>query len=131
MPIVKVNVLKGLSSTEKKNIHDAIHLSLVSVLLIEDWDYFHRLYEFSKDDFIFPESRSDKFMIIEIHLFPGRSAEKKAKLYESICDNLEKIGIPRMDIFIQILEPPLENWGIRGGHPATEIYNNKSPNSKP
>lgn len=123
MPIVKVNVLKSLSSTEKKDIHKAIHQSLVSSLQIEDWDYFHRLYEFSKEDFIFPESRSDKFMIIEIHLFPGRSAEKKANLYKVLCDNLEKIGIPRMDIFIQILEPPLENWGIRGGLPATEIYN--------
>lgn len=123
MPIVKVNVLKGLSSADKIKIHDVIHHSLVSVLQIEDWDYFHRLYEFSKEDFIFPESRSDKFMIIEIHLFPGRSAEKKAKLYEILCDNLEQIGIPRMDIFIQIMEPPLENWGIRGGRPATEIYN--------
>ncbi|MBN1500479.1 MAG: tautomerase family protein [Spirochaetes bacterium] len=123
MPIVKVNVLKGLSSAEKKEIHDAIHQSLVSALKIEDWDYFHRLYEFSKEDFIFPESKSDRFILIEIHLFSGRTKEQKANLYKILCDSLENIGIPRMDIFIQVLDPPLENWGIRGGLPASDIFN--------
>jgi phenylpyruvate tautomerase PptA (4-oxalocrotonate tautomerase family) len=31
------------------------------------------------------------------------------------------LGIAPSDVFIVVLEPPLENWGIRGGVPASEV----------
>jgi phenylpyruvate tautomerase PptA (4-oxalocrotonate tautomerase family) len=31
------------------------------------------------------------------------------------------LGIQATDIFIVLHEPPLENWGIRGGVPASEV----------
>jgi hypothetical protein len=34
---------------------------------------------------------------------------------------LEQLGIGPMDVFIVIYESPLENWGIRGGVPASEV----------
>jgi phenylpyruvate tautomerase PptA (4-oxalocrotonate tautomerase family) len=36
-------------------------------------------------------------------------------------ENLQKLNIQPNDILIVLQEPPLENWGIRGGHPANEI----------
>ena len=37
-------------------------------------------------------------------------------------DNLAKNpGIDGNDITIVLLEPPLENWGVKGGKPANEV----------
>ena len=121
MPLVKISILKGWNDKQKKELHDSIHKALVKSLNIPDWDFFHRINEYSKIDFIFPESKSDKFIILEIHLYPGRKNETKKLMYKEICNNLINLGIPKMDIFIQIIEQPLNNWGIRGGTPADEV----------
>ena len=54
-------------------------------------------------------------------VFPGRSFEAKKKLYQTIVKNLGDLHIQPNDILIVLKEPPLENWGIRGGHPANEV----------
>jgi phenylpyruvate tautomerase PptA (4-oxalocrotonate tautomerase family) len=55
-------------------------------------------------------------------MFRGRSIEAKKELYRLITDKLsENPGIDGNDIVIVLLEPPLENWGIRGGKPASEV----------
>jgi phenylpyruvate tautomerase PptA (4-oxalocrotonate tautomerase family) len=32
-----------------------------------------------------------------------------------------RLGVNPMDVFILLHEPPMENWGIRGGIPASEV----------
>ncbi len=55
-------------------------------------------------------------------MFKGRSFEAKKQLFQAIVDNLAKNpGIKGDDIIIVLHEPPLENWGIRGGKPASEV----------
>lgn len=58
---------------------------------------------------------------MEITAFAGRTVDAKRLLYKNIIDNLKKLGIDAMDIFIVICEEPLENWGIRGGIPASDL----------
>jgi phenylpyruvate tautomerase PptA (4-oxalocrotonate tautomerase family) len=53
-------------------------------------------------------------MIIEIAVFPGRTEEMKAALYKNICSNLSSLGLTPDDIFIQLTEQPICNWGIGG-----------------
>ena len=46
----------------------------------------------------------------------------RKKLYANIIANLgQNPGIDGNDIMIILLEPPLENWGIRGGQPASAV----------
>ena len=127
MPLVKISILKGWSDNQKKELNNAIHKALVKTLNIPEWDFFHRINEYSKIDFIFPEVKSNKFIILEIHLYPGRKKETKKLMFKEICANLINIGIPKMDIFIQIIEQPLHNWGIKGGNPANETDINIKP----
>ena len=54
-------------------------------------------------------------------MFYGRSLETKKKLYQTLVKNLTELGIPKDDIFILLQEQALENWGIRGGIPASEV----------
>lgn len=58
---------------------------------------------------------------MEISLFLGRSLDAKRALYASIVRRFGVIGIAPSDVLIVIHEPPLENWGVRGGQPASDV----------
>ncbi|HMK54416.1 MAG TPA: tautomerase family protein [Methanobacteriaceae archaeon] len=121
-PLVKIEILKGKSSEYKKAILDGVHNALVKSIKIPDHDRFQRIYELEKEDFEVPPDRTDNATLIEIKMFPGRTQEAKNKLFKTIVKNLEtNPGINGNDIFIILLEPPMNNWGIRGGKPAGEV----------
>jgi phenylpyruvate tautomerase PptA (4-oxalocrotonate tautomerase family) len=121
MPLVTVSLYRGKSAEHKKKIHDAIHESLVLHFKIKDWDYNQKTREYDPADWTLPQGRSDKYVLIEICVFPGRSRETKKRLYTEIIGRLEAMGIPREDVFILLIEQPMENWAIRGGLPADEV----------
>ncbi len=94
-------------------------MALVQSIRIPDYDRKQRMYELDADNF---EAPSGDITIIEITMFKGRSIKAKKQLFRVIVDNLaENPGIKSDDIIIVLHEPPLENWGIRGGKPASEV----------
>ena len=121
MPLVKVEILKGKNIEYKKKLLDGIHQALVDALKIPDNDRRQRLYELENINFE-KTGRSDDYTIIEITMFKGRSTEAKKMLFTEIVQNITTaLNISSNDITIVINEPPLENWGIRGGLPANEV----------
>ena len=115
MPLVKVEIVKGKSPEYKKMLLEGIHSALEKSLGIESWDRFQRLYELDPECFEMSDSKSDKFTMIEICMFPGRSREQKKLMFEEIVKELGvRPGIDRNDIFIVINEPDNENWGLAG-----------------
>lgn len=115
MPLVKIEIIKGKSLDYKKTVLDAVHVALENAIQIENWDRFQRLYEIEDDLFERSESKTDKFTMIEITMFPGRTKEQKSKLYKEIVKELnQRLGIEPTDIFIVINEPANENWGLAG-----------------
>jgi phenylpyruvate tautomerase PptA (4-oxalocrotonate tautomerase family) len=42
-------------------------------------------------------------------------------LYQAIVKRFEALGIAASDVIIVLNEVPLDNWGIRGGQPASEV----------
>lgn len=122
MPIVKITIRKGKSTEYKKALLGGVHEALVQSFKIPEHDRFQMLYELDKDCFEAPSSKTDNVTVIEMTVFKGRSNEAKKQLYKSIVDNLAKNpGIKGDDIMIVLHEPPLENWGIRGGKLASEV----------
>lgn len=95
---------------------------MVEAIKIPDYDRFQRLYELENNNFEVPETKTDNVTIIEITMFKGRTINAKKNLYKTIVDNLaQNPGIYGNDITIVLYEPPLENWGVRGGKPANEV----------
>lgn len=122
MPLVKVEIFTGKSKEYKKKLLDSIHSALVESFKIPDNDRIQRLYELDPDNFETVQGKSDKYTLIEITVFKGRSIEAKRILYSRIVKNLnESLEIAGSDVLIVINEPPLENWGIRGGKAAIDI----------
>ena len=115
MPLVRIEIIKGKDVDYKKALLEAVHVALVNAIQIEDWDRFQRLYEIDNELFERSESKTDKFTMIELTMFPGRTKEQKARIYEEIVKELyERLKIEATDIFIVINEPPNENWGLAG-----------------
>ncbi len=122
MPLVKITIRKGKSTEYKKALLDGVHEALVLSFKIPEHDRFQMLYELEKGCFEAPSSKTDNVTVIEITVFKGRSNEAKKQLYKAVVDNLaEDPDIKGDDITIVLHEPPLENWGIRGGKLASEV----------
>jgi hypothetical protein len=77
--------------------------------------------EHAPENFEIPPGRSERYTLVEITAFAGRSAQAKRALYQAIVWNLGEAGVSPDDVSIVLLEPPLENWGIRGGRSADEV----------
>ena len=54
-------------------------------------------------------------------LFPGRSRQAEHRLYQGLVRNFGRLGVAPTDVFVVLDEPPMDNWGIRGGQMASEV----------
>ena len=115
MPLVRIEILKGKDAAYRKTLLDAVHDALAAAVGIPEWDRFQRLYELEPECFERAPGKTDRFTMIEITMFKGRSRDQKAKIFEEITRALNtRLGIANTDVFIVIQEPPDENWGLAG-----------------
>ena len=54
-------------------------------------------------------------------MFAGRSMDTKRRLYEAIVRRLAVFDVASDDVLIVLHEPAMENWGVDGGFPASEV----------
>jgi phenylpyruvate tautomerase PptA (4-oxalocrotonate tautomerase family) len=47
--------------------------------------------------------------------------DTKRRLFRAIVTALEPFGVPTDDVLIVLHEPPMQNWGVDSGVPASEI----------
>ena len=121
MPLVKISLIKGRSKDEKAALVEAIHSALRTAFKIPEDDRNLRILEFEPENFDLPEEKTEDYTLIEMDVFPGRSLEAKRALYQNIIENLKPLGIQPGDVLITLKEIPLDNWGIRGGVPVSEV----------
>ena len=99
----------------QQRLSDVLHACIVKTLQYPVDKRFHRFIKLDKGDFYYAEGRSEKYTIIEISMFEGRSIEAKKALIHSIFEQFEtKLNILPIDVEITITETPRHNWGIRG-----------------
>ena len=121
MPAARIEIREGRSSSEKKALLEAVHSALVEALKIPEDDGIRRLHELPAECFEVSPDKTEMFTLIEITMFPGRSFDAKRALYRALVRNLGELGVAPNDVFVILHEPPMENWGIRGGVPASEV----------
>ncbi len=121
MPLVMIEMREGRTAAAKKALLDAVHDALVAAFEIPDDDRQQRVLEYPAENFEVPPGKSADHLLITIDAFPGRSTQAKSKLYAGIVARLEALGTDPRDVLIVINEPPLQNWGIRGGQSAANV----------
>ena len=121
MPLVKIETRRTWIASQKKEIMEAVHSAMREALKIPENDRNIRFHEYIPEDFQVPSDKTENYILIEITMFTGRSLQAKKELYQGIVNKLGMLGVLATDVFIVLHEVPLENWGIRGGIPASEV----------
>ena len=118
---IKIYGLQENLAQSREAISSGIHEAVMSALSYPPEKKFHRFIALDQDDFIYPGDRSERYIIIEVSMFEGRSVAAKKALIRGLYTCIQaKAGISAEDIEITIFETPRENWGIRG-MPADEL----------
>lgn len=119
MPLVHVHLRAGRTPGQQRAILDALHAAFVEAFKLPAADRNQVLHEHAPEHF---ESRyGPDGVYVEANVFPGRSVDAKRRLYRLIADGLEAAGVGRDKVLVLLHEPPLENWGIRGGQAACDV----------
>ena len=124
MALVRIEIFEGRPVQEKRELLDAVHEALISALHVPRGDPALRIVEHDPANFQRPSSphvTSERYTLVEIVMFAGRSEDAKRALYEEIVRRFAKLGISGDDVTIVVLESPRCNWGVQGGLPASEV----------
>ncbi len=115
MAQVKVYGLKTQLDPIKRRLSDVIHACVVEALDYPVDKRFHRFFPLAPDDFYYPAGRSDRYTIVEISMFEGRTVETKKALIRLLFERADAhLQLSSQDLEITIFETPRHNWGIRG-----------------
>ena len=116
MPTAKIYGLRKVMDPVKKVLSDVIHECVAEALKFPPEKRLQRFFPMDEEDFHYGSiGRSEKYTVIEIAMFEGRSVDTIKflinKLYEKVP---AATGIPRSDIDIMISELPRHAWGLQG-----------------
>ena len=123
MALARIELLQGRTPDEKRALVEAVRAALSEALKAPDEDPVVRLAEYPREQFSlpYPDRRSDRYTLVEVTMFAGRSMDTKRRLYDAIVRRLAALNVPSNDVLIVLHEPPMENWGVDGGTPASEV----------
>ena len=121
MAQVTIYGLRGSLENDRAALSEAIHSSVMQAFEYPPEKKFHRFIALDRADFMYPPDRSERYTIVELSIFEGRSAEAKKLLIRLLYQRvLQLAGINPQDLEITIFETPRQAWGIRG-MPGDEI----------
>ena len=116
MPTAKIFALRKVMDPIKMELSDAIHECVSEVLKFPQEKRLQRFFPMEEENFHYGSvDRTEKYTVIEITMFEGRSVETIKTLISTIYEKVpEATGIPRSDIDILVHELPRYAWGLQG-----------------
>ena len=121
MSQIKIYGLREELNPIKARLSDVIHSCVVDALSFPQNKRAHRFFPLESEDFYRPATATERYTIIEISLFEGRTIETKKQLIRLLFERTQReLGFAPADIEITLTETPKSNWGFRG-LPGDEI----------
>ena len=115
MAQIKIYGIATSLNPVKARLSDVIHSCVVDALQFPSQKRAHRFFPLEAEDFFYPAGRTERYTIIEISMFEGRSVETKKRLIRLLFERIHaQLGIVPQDIEVTIIETPKHNWGFRG-----------------
>ncbi len=104
---IKIFGLKKVLGPHRDEVSEVIHSCLVDIFKFPVDKKFHRFILLEEEDFYFPADRTEKYTIIELSIFEGRSVEAKKELVRLLCARFqEQLDISGSDLEVTIFETP-------------------------
>jgi len=122
MPQAKIYGIREQLVKVRDQVSEAVNESISVAFQFPRERRLQRFFPMDKEDFIYPQhERSERYTIIEISTFQGRSKEVLKDLVQQIYKRVpEATGIEPSDIDVIITEQPRHAWGLMG-KPGDEI----------
>ena len=111
---LKIYARAATLAQHQSAISDALHEALVSALSYPADKKFQRFFPLADGDFVYPADRGENYLVLEVVLFPGRTAQAKKAFGRRVLENLAPLGFTPQAIEIVLIESARENWTIRG-----------------
>ena len=127
MPSATIAVRRTYSPVEEIALMHAIQSALVEAFHVPPRDTNVILTVHEPHRFMCPPDRDDldRYTNVSIVGHAGRPMKAKRHLYSAIIDNLERLGVPRNCVLIQLHELPADDIAVRGGQPMSGIVTNE------
>ena len=115
MAQIKIYGLRSRLDPIKRELSDVIHGCVVDALEYPRGKRAHRFFPLDDTDFFYPPGRSDRYTILEISMFEGRTVSAKKALMRLLFERLHAaFGLAAEDLEITIFESPKHDWWFRG-----------------
>jgi phenylpyruvate tautomerase PptA (4-oxalocrotonate tautomerase family) len=121
MPLVRIDMLKRTDPNFAGRVGELVYEAMRSAINVPEHDHFQVLREHDTGHFIFDRTylsiaRTEALIMIQITLNEGRTIEQKKALYRAIADSLNtRLGVPRGDVLVNLVEVRKENWSFGDG----------------
>jgi phenylpyruvate tautomerase PptA (4-oxalocrotonate tautomerase family) len=120
MPLVTLTTRSDADPRICDGVLAAVHSALVAIGVPEA-DRFQRVLRLQPQDFCFDatypdlkQSRSEKFVLIEVTLSVGRTMKLKRKFAETVVASVQGLGLSGENVMIVFNETRWENWSFGG-----------------
>jgi phenylpyruvate tautomerase PptA (4-oxalocrotonate tautomerase family) len=111
MPFIKVHISSLEAPANKALLVKRLREIMVEELQINEKIGQVVLYEAKPQHRSIHTDRSDRFVFMEVYMYPGRTAEVKKMLMESFVEEVHQIfHVDPRDINCCLLEIPQDNW---------------------
>lgn len=116
MPQAKIYGIRENLAPIRDAISDAVNESISVAFSFPRERRLQRFFPMDREDFIYPpHERSDRYTIIEIETFQGRSKDVLKTLVREIYTRVPTAtGIEPRDLDVIISEQPKHAWGLMG-----------------
>ena len=123
MPSTVIDVRTSYTPAQELAIIEAVQSALVQAFKIPLHDRSILLTAHLPHRMITPPAlqQPERYTVVRIDAFAGRSIDAKRKLYQAMVNNLQPLGIPVDHVKVCLREIPTENWGIQGGQAACDV----------
>jgi phenylpyruvate tautomerase PptA (4-oxalocrotonate tautomerase family) len=121
MPLVRIDLVKGMSKEFRRTAGAVIYDAMVDILKAPEDDRFMIITQHAPEDHIADETylgirRSKACIFIQIFLLAGRTVEQKRRFYKKVAEGLRThLGHRPEDVFIGLVEVARENWSFGNG----------------
>jgi 4-oxalocrotonate tautomerase len=121
MPLVRIDLPSGKARGYGVAVGDVVYSAMITVLGVPKDDRFQVITEHALEDLIIDPNylgidRSKDALVIQVTLNEGRSVDVKKAFYKTVADGLlQRIGLRREDVFINLIEVKKENWSFGNG----------------
>jgi 4-oxalocrotonate tautomerase len=118
MPLTRISLRRGKPAAYRKAICDGLYRAMRETLNVPEGDRFILVSEHDGVDFDYGSNwpgiaRSDDLIFIQMTVNETRSLAQKKALYRRLVELLvENPGLRPEDVFINLLQVPLENWSV-------------------